>query len=246
MGDDMTDLRPRVSESSDINFLHEIGSHIAAAGPLQQVLTQIVEFVTAIVTCDSCFIYVLEKRELVLRASKNPHPGIVDQLSLHMGQGITGWVAQHKLPVAVTQNASDDARFQFFNELPEDRFEGFLSVPILCRGRVIGVINLQHREPYEYSQREIRLISTIGYLVGAEIEMARLELENALLSSQLDTRKTVERAKGILQRDLGLDEEGAYLTLRRQSRQLRRSMKEVAEAIVLGEEVRRSLKDSET
>jgi signal transduction protein with GAF and PtsI domain len=226
--------------------LHEIGSHIAAAGPLQEVLAQVVEFVTAIVTCDSCFVYVLEKRELVLRASKNPHPGIVDQLSLHMGQGITGWVAQHKQPVAVTRNASDDARFQFFNELPEDRFEAFLSVPILCRGRVIGVINLQHREPYEHSQREIRLISTIGYLVGAEIEMARLELENALLSSQLDTRKTVERAKGILQRDLGLDEEEAYLTLRRQSRQLSRSMKDVAEAIVLSEEVRRSLKDSET
>jgi len=242
----MTDLRRRVGESPDINFLHEIGSHIAAAGPLQEVLAQVVEFVTAIVTCDSCFVYVLEKRELVLRASKNPHPGIVDQLSLHMGQGITGWVAQHKQPVAVTQNASDDARFQFFNELPEDRFEAFLSVPILCRGRVIGVINLQHREPYEYSQREIRLISTIGYLVGAEIEMARLELENALLSSQLDTRKTVERAKGILQRDLGLDEEEAYLTLRRQSRQLSRSMKDVAEAIVLSEEVRRSLKDSET
>jgi signal transduction protein with GAF and PtsI domain len=241
----MTDATSPIEEHFDINLLHELGSRMAAADPLQEVLAQVLEFAVAVVACDSCFVYVLEKTELVLRASKNPHPEIVDRLRLHMGQGITGWVAQHSQPVALTQNASDDARFQFFNELPEDRYEAFLSVPILCRGRVIGVINLQHRGPYAYSQREIRLISTIGYLVGAEIEMARLELENSRLSSQLDTRKTVERAKGILQRDLGLDEARAYLTLQRQSRQLSRSMKEVAEAIILSDEVKRSLRDSE-
>jgi uroporphyrinogen-III synthase len=48
----------------------------------------------------------------------------------------------------------------------------------------------------------------------------------------------VERAKGILQRDLGLSEEQAYLTLQRQSRQKRKAMKEIAEAIVLSDEVR--------
>jgi len=108
----------------------------------------------------------------------------------------------------------------------------------LCRGRVVGVVNLQNREPHEYSEREIKLISTIGFLVGAEIEMARLEDANFNLSEQLQTRKVVERAKGILQRDLGLSEEQAYLTLQRQSRQKRKPMKEIAEAIVLSDEVR--------
>jgi uroporphyrinogen-III synthase len=108
----------------------------------------------------------------------------------------------------------------------------------MCRGRVMGVINLQHREHHVYRRREIRLISTIGFLVGAEIEMARLEDANSNLSEQLQTRKVVERAKGILQRDLGLSEEQAYLTLQRQSRQKRKAMKEIAEAIVLSDEVR--------
>jgi uroporphyrinogen-III synthase len=76
--------------------------------------------------------------------------------------------------------------------------------------------------------------------VGAEIEMARLEEANSNLSEQLQTRKVVERAKGILQRDLGMSEEQAYLTLQRQSRQKRKPMKEIAEAIVLSEEVRGS------
>ena len=102
------------------------------------------------------------------------------------------------------------------------------------------MINLQHREPHTYTRRQIRLISTIGFLVGAEIEMARLEGENSQLLQQLETRKLVERAKGILQRDLGMNEEQAYLALQRQSRQKRRSLKEIAEAIVLGEEIRRA------
>ena len=68
--------------------------------------------------------------------------------------------------------------------------------------------------------------------------MARLEDANSNLSEQLQTRKVVERAKGILQRDLGLSEEQAYLTLQRQSRQKRKAMKEIAEAIVLSDDVR--------
>jgi uroporphyrinogen-III synthase len=94
-----------------------------------------------------------------------------------------------------------------------------------------------------HTRKEVQLVSTIGFLVGSEIELARLESEVSLLSDQLETRKLVERAKGILQREMGLDEENAYLTLQRQSRQRRMTMKEVAEAIVLSDDVKRSQKD---
>jgi uroporphyrinogen-III synthase len=60
------------------------------------------------------------------------------------------------------------------------------------------------------------------------------------LSERLEERKIVDRAKGILQRDLGLSEEEAYLTIQRQSRQRRRSKKDIAEAIVISDEVRRA------
>jgi signal transduction protein with GAF and PtsI domain len=223
----------------DFDFLHEVASRIAAADPLHEVLARIVEFVAALVKCDSCFIYALENDELVLRASLNPHPEVIDRLKLQVGQGITGWVAEHLEPVAVPRNAFQDPRFQFFNELPEDRYEAFLSVPVLSRGRLVGVINLQHRAPHLHSEREVRLISMLGFLVGAEMEMARLESETALLSEKLESRKVIERAKGILQRELGIGEEQAYLTLQKQSRQRRKSMKEVAEALILSEELKR-------
>ncbi|HTW57433.1 MAG TPA: ANTAR domain-containing protein [Terriglobales bacterium] len=225
-------------EDSHVDVLHEIGVRLASADGFHDVLNRVVEFATALVKCDSCLIYVLEGDELVLRASRNLHHDVVDRLKLRIGQGITGWVAAHSEPVAIPEKAAHDPRFQFFHELPEDSYEAFLSVPLMCRGRVVGVINLQHRQHHAYRRREIRMISAIGFLVGAEIELARLEEANSSLAQQLQTRKVVERAKGILQRDLGLSEEEAYLTLQRQSRQKRKPMKEIAEAIVLSDEVK--------
>jgi signal transduction protein with GAF and PtsI domain len=228
------------TENLDVDFLHEIGSRMAAADPLHEVLARVVDVASALVKCDSCFVYVLEEDELVLRASKNPHQEVIDRLKLHVGQGITGWVAEHRQAVAISQNASQHPHFRYFSELPEDRYEAFLSVPLLSRGRVVGVMNLQHRNAHVHSRREMQLISTIGFLVGTEIERARLEVENSNLSEQLETRKIVERAKGILQRDLALTEEEAYLALQRQSRQRRISMKEVSEAVILGAELKRT------
>jgi signal transduction protein with GAF and PtsI domain len=225
-------------EESHVDLLHEIGVRLGTADGFHEVLTRVVEFAAGLVKCDSCLVYVLEGEELVLRASKKPHPEVVDRLKLRVGQGITGWVAEHGEPVVVNGKAQEDPRFRFFHELPEDSYEAFLSVPLMCRGRVMGVINLQHRLPHVYNRRQIQLISTIGFLVGAEIEMARLDVINSNLSEQLQTRKIVERAKGILQRDLGLNEEQAYLALQRQSRQKRKPMKEIAEAIVLSDEVK--------
>ena len=227
-------------EDSHVDVLHHTVSRIAAADGFHQALDRVLDFAVEVVKCDSCFVYVLEDSDLVLRASKNPHQDLLDRLKLRLGQGITGWVAEHREPVAVYREAYKDPRFKYFNELPEDKYEAFLSVPLLSRGRLVGVMNLQHRESHVYSPRDIRLLSTIGFLAGAEIEMARLETENSDLSQQLETRKLVERAKGILQRELALTEEQAYLSIQRQSRQKRKTMKEIAEAIVLSEEVKSS------
>jgi uroporphyrinogen-III synthase len=225
-------------DDPQVDVLHETVSRISAADGFHQALDRVLDFAVELVKCDSCLIYVLSGEDLILRASKNPHVEVLDRLKLRVGQGITGWVAQRREPVAISREAFKDSRFQSFNELPEDRYEAFLSVPLFSRGRLVGVMNLQHRGPHEYSPRDIRLLSTVGSLAGAEIELARLETEKLDLSQQLETRKVVERAKGILQRDLNLSEEQAYLSIQRQSRQKRKTMREIAEAIILSEEVR--------
>ena len=225
-------------EPRDIEFLHELGERIASADPLHKVLLRILDFIASVMKCDSCFVYVLEGNDLVLRASKNPHAEAVDRLRLRVGQGITGWVAENKKPAAISCNASQDARFQAFNELPEDRFEAVLSVPVLCRDRIVGVINVQHREPHTYTQRELQLISTIGFLVGPEIDVVRRDDESFKASELTGARKTVQDATRVLQRDLGISEEEAFFTLQKQSRDRRKSMREIADAILLTDEIK--------
>src|SRR5690348_2127757 len=231
-------LQSGPGESREIEFLHELGERIASADPLHRVLLRILDFIASVMKCDSCFVYVLEGNELVLRASKNPHAEVVDRLRLRIGQGITGWVAENNKPVTISCNAAHDARFQAFNELPEDRFEAFLSVPVLCRDRVVGVINVQHREPHAHSPRETQLISTIGFLVGPEIDAARRDDESSKISEPTGARKMVQDATRILQRDLGISEEEAFLALQKQSRERRKSMREIADAILLSDEIK--------
>ncbi|AFL87525.1 uroporphyrinogen-III synthase [Terriglobus roseus DSM 18391] len=229
-----------------LDILHEIGSRIALADPLHLVLERIVKFACAVIPCDSCFVYTVEGEQLILRASKNPHADQVDTLNVPVGEGITGWVAKHRESVAIPKAASEDPRFSFFALLPEDRFEAMLSTPLVCANRVIGVINVQHRDPYFHSDLQRRLLATLGILVGAEIERARLETENLDLSQRLESRKVIDRAKGLLQAELGITEEEAYLTMQKESRQRRRSMRDIAEAILLSEKLRQKPTMSES
>jgi len=233
-------LRTDSRQLSAIRIMHDIGRRMAASDPLHAVLSQIVSFIETLLSCDSCFIYVLEDNQLVLRASKNPHPDVVDRLGLKVGQGITGWVAEHREAVAINAGALRDPRFQAFKDLPEDTFEAFLSVPILARGGLVGVINVQHRQTHHYTPWEMQTIATVGFLVGAEIEMARLESERDALSGQLASRKLIERAKGLLQRDHSISEDEAYRMMQKESRRRRKSMREISEAVLLGEELRRA------
>jgi uroporphyrinogen-III synthase len=168
-----------------------------------------------------------------------------------MGEGVTGWVAEHKAVVALSANASSDQRFKRFPALVEDTYEAFLCVPLVSGGDLIGVINVHHREEHAHTPEEIGLVTFIGEQMGGAMARAMLADRNARLveetlemKRQLETRKLVERAKGILQYRHKLTEEEAYLRLRNESRRLRRPMKDLAEAIILAEDLSRKTEAS--
>jgi K+-sensing histidine kinase KdpD len=89
------------------------------------------------------------------------------------------------------------------------------------------------------AERTAELQKTIAELQENERQKVQLESEKSALSGQLEARKLVERAKGILQREMKIGEEDAYRAMQRQSQQMRKSMKEIAESIILNEELRR-------
>src|SRR5438876_665972 len=174
----------------ELGILYQISQSISCSLDLDQVLRQIIDLVIEVTRGDSCLVYLLDETQqcLVLRASKNPHPRIIGNISLKVGEGITGWVAREAKPVAIPRHASKDSRFKFFHTLPEDRYEAFLSVPIIApTDRVIGVINVQHRKSHRHNDREQTLLSIIGHQVGSAIINARLYQETAHRSRQITT-----------------------------------------------------------
>ena len=234
--------------TSQVLLFHRISNIVSSQLTLDEMLGEIVGLTVQVTECDACLVYLIEREtsEIVLRASQVPHQVDLGNIRLKVGEGVTGWVVEHHSVVALAQNAGSDRRFKRFQALVEDTYEAFLSVPLLSGGEVIGVINVHHREPHFHTQDEVSLLTFIGEQMGGAIsksvlaeENVRLQQETAEMRRQLETRKIVERAKGLLQHRHSLTEEEAYLRLRNESRRLRRPMRELAEAIILSEDLSR-------
>ncbi|NGZ61548.1 MAG: GAF sensor protein, partial [Nitrospira sp. LK265] len=180
-------------KSREVDVLHRITDSISNTLDLEAVLKHIVEVVVEVTKADACLLYLLSDKsdELILRASKNPHPKLIGRITIGMGEGITGWVAQERTRVVIPSNASDDPRFKFFHNLPEDRHQAFVSVPIMAKKEVVGVINVQHRRPKRYRPDELALLSTIANQVGGAIENARLYEQMRRKALQVETLSQV-------------------------------------------------------
>src|SRR3984885_6400590 len=165
----------------DISVLHRVSRIVSSELSLDEMLGEIVSLAAQITGCAACLVYLAETEvnEFVLRASLVPHAADLGNLRMKIGEGVTGWVAEHQSPVALSSKASADSRFKFFPALVEDTYEAFLSVPLINKGKVIGVINVHHREQHEHAPDEIATISFIGEQMGSAIAKSLLEEENA-------------------------------------------------------------------
>ncbi len=235
-----------VDLQAHVALFHTISKIVSSNLNLDQILSELIALVVDVSKCDACLVYLYESTtgELVLRASQLPHEDEIGHIRMRLGEGVTGWVADHKSVVALGSNASQDPRFKRFPGLAEDSYEAFLSVPLITTGEFIGVLNVHHRKAHKHTPEEVGSLTFLGEQLGIAIARARMAQDIATLKahaeelkSQLETRKLVERAKGILQRSQKLTEEQAYMVLRNESRRMRRPMKELAQAIILAQEV---------
>jgi uroporphyrinogen-III synthase len=163
-------------DSSQVALLHQISSLVSSNLDLETMLERLVSLAVDVTGCEACLVYLLDYAtgEVVLRASQLPHAAEIGKIRLKKGEGVTGWVAQHNSVVALSSDASRDARFKRFPSLPEDMFQAFLSVPLVSGGDLIGVINTHHRSAHRHSPEEIALMSFIGEQMGGAIAKSEL------------------------------------------------------------------------
>jgi signal transduction protein with GAF and PtsI domain len=169
------DLEQRLARNEQqLQMLQSISRLMVRKLSLAEVLHEVVALVKQATAADSCLIYLHDGDDMVLCASDTPHPGQIGHIRLKFGEGITGWVAKERRMVAISQGAQKDPRFRVFHDLPEDTYEAFLSVPIIVRNEVVGVINVQHRQTHRHTGNELEMMITAGEQVGCVIVLAEM------------------------------------------------------------------------
>lgn len=191
-----TSLESRGSEAAALRRIGEAMGHIVS---IDEILPVIAEIATQITGTESAQVYLFneERDVLILRAlTDSAELGDLNgKIRLKIGEGITGWVAREKQYVAVAAEAWTDERFKYIPELHEDQYQSILSVPLIWRGDVIGVVNVRTLGPHEYTKSQVQLLSSIASQVAGAISASRryrsVEKRALHLSTVAEVSKTI-------------------------------------------------------
>lgn len=157
--------------------LNEVISTVGSTLKLDEVLRHLVDIVVRAMSCHHAFIYMYDKdkERLILTCTSERHQHLVGKITMALGEGIVGWVALHRTPVYLQQDAMEDPRFRYFPELEEEKFQAMMTVPIIARDQhVIGVMMLQAVAPHELTEQHRGFISNMAVLAASAIENAQL------------------------------------------------------------------------
>lgn len=188
----MNDLEAKLKQkSAQLAAVREISRAIAGAQDLQDTLDLITRRTTELMQVDSCSIYLYNQtgEKLILAASTGLKQA--GAIALPSGLGLTGWAAEHRQTVAVT-DAFADVRFYRVLGSGESRFPSLLAMPLISRDKVIGAANVQTATRHEFSQDEIELFSFI-------VELAAIALKKAQLVHSALVQEMHHRVKNNLQ-----------------------------------------------
>lgn len=201
---------------------------------LGDILKLIVTVTAEIMRSKICSLMLLDEAggELVLKATQSLDQIYNTKPNLKVGEGIAGKAAQINKPIAV-YDISKEPEYKFKDIAMKAGLESLLSVPLSVKGKVIGVLNNYTSRPHKFTGNEINILTTVANQAAIVIENADLMVKTKVVQDELETRKVVERAKGILMRDQGISEEEAFRKIQKQSMDIRKSMKEIAEALIM-------------
>jgi GAF domain-containing protein len=147
-------------------------------------------------------------------------------------------VVLEKRPITVL-DVKTESGYMYPDVARNEGIVSLLSVPMMLKDRAIGVINSYTRSEHQFRQEEISILQAVANQAAVAIENTHLSEEILTAKEALESRKVIERAKGILMKELGVSEDEAYKKIHKKSMDLRKTMKEIADAIILSSELRK-------
>ncbi len=166
------------SAADERRVLYEIIRTVSSSVDLEKVLGAIVELVTEQTRAHATLIFIVEgpNDALVLRSvSDERYRDQIGVVSMRRGEGLAGWVAQHREPVFIAENALQDPRVKYFPEFEEEKYQSIVSVPLIAPDdEMIGVIALHAEAPRVFTEEDAAFVIHSASLVASAIVNARL------------------------------------------------------------------------
>ena len=227
-------LYKKTSYKKQIKALTEISQAISSDRYLDDILKLIVTVTANVMDSKICSLWILDEKEgaLKIRATQTLSEAYLKERSLKLEEGIVGYVAQHNKPLAIP-DVLKEPRYKEKELARKEGLVSMLSVPMAVKDKVIGVINCYTSYAHEFTETERDLLTMVANQAAICIENTELMVKTKVIQEELETRKLLERAKGVMMKRHGLGEEEAFKRIRKASMDSRKTMREIAEAILL-------------
>jgi len=224
-----------------IKALTDISSAITSEQYLEDILKLIVMVTAKVTGFEICSLWLIDESEtpkkIRLKATQAIDPEYVKDRSLGRVEGVVGFVATHNQPLVI-KDVLKEPRFKEKEMAKKLGLVSMLSVPLRVKNeKVIGVLNCFTDKPHQFSSTEINLVTAVANQAAVAILNTELIVRTKVIQEELETRKLVERAKEVLIRRRDMTGEEAYRWIQKRSMDSRKSIRNVADAILLSEEV---------
>jgi len=222
-----------------IEAISKVANLITSGMYLEELLRLVVQVTAEIMNSKISSLMLLdpEKKELIVKATQSISEAYNKKPNIFLGEGIAGVVAKNNKLMCVLDIKSD-VRYLNQDIAKKEGLCSLACVPLAVKGRVIGVLNCYTSKKHEFSKNELDLLTALANQAALAIENAELDLRARSAEEALTTRKVVERAKDILSQEANILPSEAYRLIQKQSMDMRKSMREVAEAIILAKDIK--------
>ena len=224
-----------------IKALTDISKAITSDKYLEDILKLIVMVTAQVTGVEICSLWLIEEDEkgkrARLKATQAIDPDYVKDRILNMNEGVVGFIASTNRPLIV-EDVLKEPRFKEKEMAKKLGLVSMVGVPLHVReDTVIGVLDCFTVDPHKFSETEVSLITTVANQAAVAIENTQLMVRTKIIEEELEKRKMIDRAKEILMAKKGLSGEMAFRWIQKKSMDTRKSMKEIAEAIIISQDI---------
>lgn len=176
-----------LQQNRRLSTLNAIASTVSQSLNLNETLSDTLDKVINLTNVDAAAIYLTKDDHIVLKAHHNFSAQMVEGTSeLKIGEGLSGRVAASGQPIVVQEKLSQDIRLT--NEvIRQQGFESYACVPLLSKGKVVGVLPMATYRRREFSTAEVELLSAVGHQIGVAVENAQLHSQMQQQAVYLNT-----------------------------------------------------------